>query len=99
LRADEAWETVSETRICNLNQPLETKSYTYTSGAVYEGQWLGGLRHGKGSMTWLDGTTFEGHWEFNAAYGEGTIEQPGSDSYKGNWRNNMFFGQGCYQNK
>ena len=31
-------------------------SFRYQSGATYEGEWLGGLRHGTGVMTWSEGT-------------------------------------------
>ena len=30
----------------------------YGSGAEYNGGWLGGMRHGQGTMTWPDGTTY-----------------------------------------
>ena len=39
----------------------QTRSYTYKcSGAVYEGQWKGGFRHGTGTMKWQDGASYEG---------------------------------------
>ena len=32
------------------------KQYTYKcSGAIYDGEWIGGMRHGVGTMTWKDG--------------------------------------------
>lgn len=39
---------------------LLTKMYKYKSGAVYSGEWLGGFRHGQGTMKWPDGGVYEG---------------------------------------
>ena len=41
---------------------IETRDYTYKTGAVYSGQWKGGMRHGWGTMTWDDGAKYEGEW-------------------------------------
>ena len=41
------------------------KTHKYKSGAVYEGSWLGGFRHGHGTMKWPDGATYTGTWSFN----------------------------------
>ena len=30
------------------------------SGAVYEGEWLNGVRDGQGKQEWLDGSRYEG---------------------------------------
>ena len=49
------------------------RRYEYTTGAVYEGMWKGGLRHGHGKMKWSDGATYEGEWQYNQAFGEGTF--------------------------
>ena len=42
--------------------PIETREYQYNTGSVYQGQWKGGMRHGKGKMTWTDGAYYEGDW-------------------------------------
>lgn len=42
---------------------LRIGEHTYAkTGAKYEGQWLGGFRHGQGKMTFKDGATYEGEW-------------------------------------
>lgn len=51
------------------NAPVEKRTHTYTTGAIYTGQWKGGLRHGKGKMVWADGAVFEGEWQHNQACG------------------------------
>ena len=49
--------------------PLETKEYKYKTGAVYKGQWRGGLRHGAGTMKWSAKARYEGQWQYNMAEG------------------------------
>ena len=46
----------------NTDAALETRTYTYLTGAMYEGEWKGGMRHGKGKMKWSDGAYYEGEW-------------------------------------
>jgi len=36
------------------------RTYRYKSEAVYSGEWMGGFRHGNGTMRWPDGAVFEG---------------------------------------
>ena len=45
--------------------PIETRNHEYSTGSVYQGQWKGGMRHGKGKMTWTDGAYYEGDWQYN----------------------------------
>ena len=52
FKSDEARETLQGWYRDNAR--VEHKSYTYRTGAVYSGQWKGGLRHGKGTMLWAD---------------------------------------------
>ena len=39
---------------------IEKRKYGYKDGAEYDGQWLGGFRHGKGIMKWPDGALYNG---------------------------------------
>ena len=41
---------------------IEKRTFTYKSGAVYDGEFIGGMRHGKGKMSWPDGAYYEGDW-------------------------------------
>ena len=42
---------------------LPTRVYTYAkSEATYSGQWLGGFRHGEGTLVFKDGTRYSGRW-------------------------------------
>lgn len=55
-------ETLSSKDKFDKNAPTVIKEYTYTTGAVYNGEWKGGLRHGKGTMKWPDAASYEGEW-------------------------------------
>lgn len=35
-------------------------AFVFSSGAVYEGEWIGNMRDGYGSQTWPDGAKYEG---------------------------------------
>ncbi len=64
FKVEESKETVNFEPF-NQNAPLVHRKYTYKTGAIYSGQWKGGLRHGQGVMTWPDGAKYEGMWELN----------------------------------
>ena len=36
--------------------------YTFESGVVYHGQWLGTNRDGYGTQTWTDGSRYDGNY-------------------------------------
>ena len=52
------------------NAEVETRTHTYSTGSVYEGEWKGGMRHGKGKMTYRNGM-YEGGWKDDKIYGFG----------------------------
>lgn len=66
-----------------MNWRLIPMQFTYKSGAIYNGEWLGGFRHGKGKMKWLDGTIYEGEWSYGQAYGQGKFIHINNDTYEG----------------
>lgn len=43
----------------------------FTSGAVYEGQWLDGQMHGQGKINFPDGISYEGTFTRSAMTGNG----------------------------
>jgi hypothetical protein len=77
---------------------ITNRIYTYKTGAMYTGQWKGGLRHGRGTMTWPDSARYEGEWQFNMACGQGKFFHTDGDIYDGQWLNNKAFGKGVYTN-
>ena len=46
----------------NPNTALASAVHNYKTGAIYQGQWKGGLRHGRGSMSWPDSSRYIGEW-------------------------------------
>ena len=42
------------------------------SGAVYDGEWLNGMRDGNGKQTWPNGDRYVGQWRRGAACGLGS---------------------------
>ena len=61
--------------------------YIYISGTVYEGQWLGGFRHGIGKATWPDKSSYYGEWSFGYPFGEGTFQHSNGEVFEGKWTN------------
>ncbi len=68
FKIEEANETLTD---ASISSTVAKKKYTYKTGAIYDGEWLGGLRHGFGTMTWADGAKYEGQWNTNQACGRG----------------------------
>mmetsp|Transcript_11836 Transcript_11836/g.15043 ORF Transcript_11836/g.15043 Transcript_11836/m.15043 type:complete len:266 (-) Transcript_11836:668-1465(-) len=99
-------ETISRRRIvelhvlfdaneAELHDNLVTRTYQYrTSGATYDGQWLGGFRHGRGLMKFRDGATYEGTWYLGRAHGYGTFTHVQGETYEGDWADDMRHGKG-----
>lgn len=86
FKKSESLETLSG--IYKDNQTTEKRTYTYSTGAVYDGEWRGGMRHGRGTIVWSDGAKYEGEWAFNAATGQGKFTHTEGDVYEGHWKNN-----------
>ena len=96
FKASEASETL--TGVFDQDAPIETRDHIYTTGAVYSGQWKGGMRHGLGKMKWADGASYEGEWQLNTAHGKGKFFHVEGDVYDGKWANNKANGFGIYTN-
>ncbi|OMJ73423.1 hypothetical protein SteCoe_27905 [Stentor coeruleus] len=72
------------------NSPItkrEDHKHIYISGTVYEGQWLGGFRHGIGKVQWPDGSCYEGEWSYGYPYGKGEFTHSDGEVFKGKWIN------------
>jgi hypothetical protein len=53
------------------------------SGATYKGEWLGGFRHGRGTMRWSDGAVYEGEWYLGRSWGKGKFTHTKGEIYEG----------------
>jgi hypothetical protein len=52
---------------------------------IYEGEYLEGVRHGKGKMTYVDGSVYEGNFENGKPNGKGTIICTNENSFSGDF--------------
>ena len=48
-------------------------TYTFKTGATYDGEWIGGFRDGYGVQKWPDGAQYEGQWKDDHYNGSGTL--------------------------
>ncbi len=95
---EEIEETLSTRKI--RDSEITEKSFTYKTGAIYSGQWLGGFRHGRGLMKWPDGTYYEGEWNLGYAEGKGMLVYMNGDYMKGDYMYNKLNGYGeCFNNE
>lgn len=78
--------------------PRRRPKYTFRTGATYEGEWKGNLRHGCGKQIWKDGAQFVGWWRENAASGHGKFVHPDGNYFIGQWRCNAAQGLGTMYN-
>eukprot|EP00931_Biecheleriopsis_adriatica_P023962 TRINITY_DN15026_c0_g1_i1.p1 TRINITY_DN15026_c0_g1~~TRINITY_DN15026_c0_g1_i1.p1 ORF type:complete len:374 (+),score=49.74 TRINITY_DN15026_c0_g1_i1:34-1122(+) len=71
--------------------------HEFRSGAIYDGEWLSGMRHGIGKQTWPNGTEYVGQWHRGRASGMGEIKHSDGDAYIGQWVNGRAHGMGIYR--
>lgn len=89
---------LSESRIHQQPGVREKRpAFTYKTGAVYEGEWMDGVRDGHGVQNWPDGAKYQGgraivlvsclgkgaEWKNNKANGHGTFYHADGDVYEG----------------
>ena len=98
FKTSEIYETLSPQTLLKDAKIEKNKKYTYKSGAEYEGEWLGGLRHGKGTMKWTDGIVYEGEWSYGFAEGAGRILYPDGASLTGTFLSSRVSGFGVLEN-
>ena len=53
----------------------------------YEGEFLGGVRHGQGTQYNSDGSVFQGQFEFGYPQGFGVMQRPNGDRIEGEFQN------------
>lgn len=73
-----------ETLNKDLHRPITYhRSYTYKSGATYNGDWLGGFRHGFGIQQYPNGELYEGQWSYGFPFGNGKFTYFDQEEYEG----------------
>lgn len=60
-------------------------TYTWTTGAVYSGDWLHGCMHGVGTFATADGSCYTGSWATDMKQGLGRKTYPNGDVYEVCW--------------
>lgn len=75
-------------------QPLRLNSVRFLNGSIYSGEWLGGKRHGQGTLIWADGGRYDGEWRENCSWGFGRLAYNDHESYEGEFVRNNREGKG-----
>eukprot|EP00927_Polykrikos_kofoidii_P086963 TRINITY_DN9897_c0_g2_i1.p1 TRINITY_DN9897_c0_g2~~TRINITY_DN9897_c0_g2_i1.p1 ORF type:complete len:539 (+),score=59.72 TRINITY_DN9897_c0_g2_i1:99-1715(+) len=65
--------------------PGEVATLTYPDGSKYQGQFLDGKRHGRGSWTLADGTIYRSQWCDDKRHGEGQETFPDGSRFVGTY--------------
>ncbi|EPY19521.1 phosphatidylinositol-4-phosphate 5-kinase [Strigomonas culicis] len=80
-----------------MSNEIEIKTYTYKSGAIYEGTFDGSLRSGRGHWQHPQGEIYEGEYVNNLQEGLGIYLFPSTGKrYLGHWRGGQMHGEGVY---
>ena len=83
----------------NLNENDKKYVENYRiENAIYTGEIIQGMRHGKGVQIWDDGAKYDGEWKFDKANGQGTFYHIDGDIYQGEWVDDRANGEGTYIN-
>jgi len=62
----------------------------------YEGEFLNGMCHGKGTYYWARGDKYIGEWKNGFQDGTGVLVWQGGNKYEGGWKNGLRHGSGVY---
>lgn len=71
-------------------------TYVYSNGFIYEGNFVNGLREGRGMLKGQDGSWYDGMWVKDKFQGQGTYVWPNGAKYVGAWENGVQNGYGIY---
>lgn len=85
-----------------LDALITTKAtpFKYKDGSVYEGDVVGGQRHGKGTLTYSNGMIYIGQFKENQRHGKGSIVHESKHIFDGRFENNIpTEGKLVYNNK
>ena len=72
-------------------------SASYPNGDVYEGDFLDGIREGRGVYRYgSNGDKYDGEWRQNRKHGIGKMSYNGKGEYQGYWENGRRHGEGVF---
>ena len=78
----------------SLGNNFKFKKIKYSNGDIYEGEFLGDLRHGKGKFIWPNGDIYEGDYIKDIQSGIGKFTWSSGDTYEGDWLDGTRTGKG-----
>eukprot|EP00750_Incisomonas_marina_P000596 INCI10431.1.p1 GENE.INCI10431.1~~INCI10431.1.p1 ORF type:complete len:339 (+),score=46.00 INCI10431.1:123-1139(+) len=85
-------------KIPQTSIPQGTGTYVYKNKYfTYNGEWVNGVKHGRGTLTMGDGSRFEGTFVNGEITGQGMRTWPDGSSYTGEFQRGEFCGQGIYR--
>eukprot|EP00118_Oscarella_pearsei_P000853 m.5968 g.5968 ORF g.5968 m.5968 type:complete len:926 (+) comp14594_c0_seq1:56-2833(+) len=64
--------------------------------SLYEGEYVNGRRHGRGTQTWADGSLYEGDYENGKRHGNGIHKWKNGERYEGSYVEDTRHGKGAY---
>ncbi len=73
-----------------------TGTYRYSTNVTYTGQFVNGLREGRGKMSLQNGNSYDGHFSRGSMQGEGSMLYKNGDRYVGQWASDQPNGKGKY---
>lgn len=73
---------------------MEAEIFKLKDGTLYQGQWMHGLMHGKGTMFTPDSKRYSGDFKHGKKDGAGTLTWKDGRVYKGQFANNKCHGNG-----
>lgn len=82
-----------------MDTESESHKYVFRSGAVYEGEWQKGSRHGEGQQRWADGAVYIGEWYRGLASGKGRLTLVDGESFTGEFVSGRAHGWGTFEFK
>ena len=86
-----------ETRKTGSRNYTGRATASYPNGDIYEGDYVDGIRHGRGIYRFAaSGDKYEGSWVNNNKHGLGTMTYNGKGTYQGYWENNRRHGEGVF---
>jgi len=74
------------------------KGIRHLGQSTYEGDWLDGRKHGRGTLVFNDedGEQYEGGWNNDLREGYGRVTWKNGTGYEGEWKNSRMNGKGTY---
>ncbi len=69
---------------------MQRGAYTYSDGAIYEGEWENDKPHGQGTLTLPSGRKHIGEWKAGKRHGPGVEMRPDGTKLYGEWEDGIF---------